>query len=180
VGTECAIEVPSRAAGGESSAPTIIAQGVILVGTRESLHATINFFRFAPLKPRPSPPAPPPKKVAPKSAPPAPPAPPAPLRSAMRGESPRAVPGPGLLFSLNTDVAVFINGEPPCVLYTDPLAPTAHSLQCVAFLDKHRYLNSLPLYFTWKKLNEAIAVADTVAAEVLGLMFDKRAERPWF
>jgi hypothetical protein len=81
---------------------------------------------------------------------------------------------------LNTDVAVFINGEPPCVLYTDPLAPTAHSLQCVAFLDNNRYLNSLPLYFTWQKLKGAMVVADTVAIEVLASMIESRLARSWF
>lgn len=77
-------------------------------------------------------------------------------------------------------VAVYIKETPSSVLYLDPLAPTAHSLRCVAFLDKHRYLTFLPLYFTWQKLKEAMVVADTDAVEVLASMIESRLARPWF
>ena len=88
---------------------------------------------------------------------------------------------PRLTFSSDPpSVAVYIKGTHTNVLYVDPLPPTAHSLRCVAFLDKHRYLNFLPLYFTWQKLKEAMVVADTDGVEVLSSMIESRLARSWF
>lgn len=85
-----------------------------------------------------------------------------------------------ICFAPDTTVAVYVKGTSPDVLYQDPLAPTAHSLACVAFLDKNWYLNLLPLYFTWRELKKAMVVADTIAVEVLASMIESRLARSWF
>jgi hypothetical protein len=85
-----------------------------------------------------------------------------------------------ICFAPDATVAVYIKRSAPNVLYVDPLAPSVHSLNCVAFLDKNRYLNFLPLYFTWQKLKEAMVVADTIAVEVLASMIESRLARSWF